>query len=69
MSICLKVKVVPNSPKSEVLDGIIKVKSPPENNKANIEIVKLLSKKYKVSSKDIKIIGKTSRNKTIIIDK
>ncbi len=67
MSICLEVKVIPNSKVSEIDGNIIRVKSPPRDNKANGEVVKLISKKYKVPPSKIKIIGTTSRKKKIII--
>jgi len=41
----------------------VKVKAPAENNKANIVVIKLLSKYF---NKEAKIMrGKTSKNKTI----
>jgi len=41
----------------------VKLKSPPENNKANLELLKLLKKKFK---KDFKIIlGIKSKNKVL----
>jgi len=69
----IKVKVKPNSGKQEIIkinndEYIVSLKSSPENNKSNIELLKLLSKKFKVSFGNIKIIkGKTSRNKIIEI--
>ncbi len=42
---------------------IVSVKSPPENNKANMEIIKLVSKRF---GKQARIIsGKTSKKKLI----
>ena len=67
MRICLEVKSNTNSQESKIEDEIVYVKSPPENNKANQEILKLFSKKYKVPPSDIKIIGKTSKRKKIFI--
>jgi len=67
----IKVKVKPNSGKQEIEEKIdfylVKVKSSPENNKANIELIKILKKYFK---KEIKIkSGFTSRNKIIeVID-
>jgi len=64
----LKVKVKPSSGKQEIKkisddEYQIKLKSKPENNKANIELVKLLKKYFK---KEVKILkGKTSKNKII----
>lgn len=64
----MKVKVKPNSSRSEILeekDGILHValKSPPEDGKANIELLKLLKKEF---GKDYVIIsGHTSRLKLL----
>lgn len=69
----LKIKVKPHSGKQEVEkisdeEYKISLKSVPEDNKANIELIKLLSKKLKVSSKNINIIkGLTSKNKIVKI--
>jgi hypothetical protein len=47
----------------------IKLKSKPENNKANLELIKMLSKEFKIDISKIKIIkGKTSKNKIVNID-
>jgi len=47
---------------------IVSLKSVPEDNKANIELLKLLKKYFKVEVDDIKIIkGKTSKNKLVRI--
>ena len=48
----LKIKVKPNSRKQEIIkispeEYKVFLKSPPENNQANIELVKLLSKYFK----------------------
>ena len=65
----LQIKVQPNSSKQQIqtdLDGkIIKVflKKPAKENKANIELEKLLSKHLKAKVKIIK--GHTSKTKTI----
>ncbi len=65
----IKVKVKPNSKNQgiEKKNGfyIIKLKSSPENNKANLELLKLLKKYFK---KEIKIkSGFVSKNKIIEI--
>ncbi|MDP3027865.1 MAG: DUF167 domain-containing protein [Nanoarchaeota archaeon] len=66
----LKIKVKPNSDKQEIekIDEEnykISLKSKPEDNKANIELIKLLKKHFE---KDIKIIkGLRNRNKIIEI--
>ncbi|MEK6830344.1 MAG: DUF167 domain-containing protein [Nanoarchaeota archaeon] len=66
VAIIIKIKVKPNSSKQEVIkeDGgyIVHLKSRPENNKANLELVKLLKKHF---GKTVTIkSGLTSRNKT-----
>ncbi len=44
------------------------VKSPPTQNKANIEVVKLLSEYFNVAKSDIKIkLGKTNSKKVVEI--
>jgi uncharacterized protein (TIGR00251 family) len=64
----LKIKVKPNSNKQEIekIDEEnykISLKSKPEDNKANIELIKLLKKHFE---KDIKIIkGLRNRNKIV----
>jgi len=68
----LKIKVKPNSSKS-FFDSNLNLaflKSSPEKNKANLELIKLLAKHFKVSSSQVKIIkGLTSREKVVeIID-
>ena len=66
-----QIKVQPNS-KSQIIqtdiDGKIQkiyLKSPAKDNKANNELIKLLSKHFKSKVKIIK--GRTSKNKTIEI--
>lgn len=68
----LKIKVKPRSSKQgiEKINGeyIIKLKSPPKDNKANIELIRLLSKHFNVSTADVKIKkGLSSRNKIVKI--
>ena len=66
----IKIKVKPNSLRSEILeeDGkyIAYLKSSPVNNKANVELLKLLKKFFKG---DVKIkSGFTSKNKIIEVE-
>ena len=69
----INIKVKPNSKKQEIvkIDNskyLISLKEKPENNKANIELIKLLKKYFKVDSNDIKIIkGLRSKNKLVEI--
>lgn len=71
--IFLKVKVIPKSGRNEITDIIngtlkIKIKSAPEKNKANKELIKYLGKILKVPGQSILIVkGKTSPQKTIKI--
>lgn len=65
----LKIKVKPNSGKQEIIKQddfyLIKLKSSAQDNKANLELVKVLKKYFK---KEVKIkSGFTSRNKIIEI--
>ncbi len=67
----IKIKVKPNSGKQSVeKDGeiyIVNVKSRAENNRANIEVTKLLEKYFK---KSVRIkSGLTSRNKLVEIER
>jgi len=69
----IHVKVKTNSSKREIVnfgDGryLVYLKSVPENNKANIELISLLSKELGVPPKSINInFGKTSNDKIIEI--
>jgi uncharacterized protein len=69
----INVRVKPNSSKQEVKkiedkSYVVSLKKPAEDNKANIELIKLLKKHFKVPVKDIKIIkGLKSRNKIVEI--
>ncbi len=64
----LEVVIKPNAKKTEVvgeINGVVKiaVKSPPENGKANQELVKFLSK---ILKKQVKIVsGFTSKQKIL----
>ena len=68
----IKIKVKPNSGEQEIVENensdgyVVNLKSAPENNKANTELIKLLEKYFK---KKIKIkSGFTSRNKLIEVE-
>ncbi|MDO8508535.1 MAG: DUF167 domain-containing protein [Nanoarchaeota archaeon] len=66
----IQIKTIPNSSLSK-LEKISNneykahVKSPPENNKANIELINLLAKELKIPPKSIKIKNPYSKNKII----
>ncbi len=66
----IKVRVKPNSLKTEILGFkenllLINIKASPENNKANIELVKFLSKLTK--KKVILISGFNKKEKWVLI--
>jgi len=67
------IKVQPNAKKNKIFeekDNFLKIKicAIPENGKANDELIKFLSKHFKTTKTNIKIIkGKTSKNKTVEI--
>lgn len=75
----IRVKLKPQSPKTELTQIIedengktlkINVKAAPEKNKANIELIKFLSKETGTETEKIKIIsGATQRTKLIKISK
>ena len=66
----IKIKVKPNSGKQEILNDngnyIAYLKSAPENNKANLELLKLLKKHFNKPAR-IKT-GLTSKNKVIEVN-
>ncbi len=66
----LKIKVKPSSGKQEIEKKedyyLVHLKSPAEDNKANVELIKILKRYFK---KDVKIkSGFTSRNKFVEIN-
>lgn len=66
----IQVKVHPNSGKEEIIkinENAYKIylKKPAENNKANIELIKMLKRYFKKDTKIIK--GLKSRNKIVKI--
>lgn len=69
----IKIKVKPQSGRREVVkisdkEYKVSLKERAEDNKANIELIKLLGKRFNISSNDINIIkGLKSRNKIIEI--
>ena len=68
----IKVKIVPNSSRNEIIleEEFIKVKvtAQPIENKANKALIEFLSKQFKLPKTSIQIIkGETSKDKTIIL--
>ena len=69
----VKVRVIPNSKKSEMAGRIghilrIRVAVPAENNKANEELIEFLADFFEVKKKMVRIIrGHKAREKTISI--
>lgn len=74
MSLLVEIKVVPGSGRLEIkLDknGSLKcwLKNPPEQGRANAELIKFLAKSLNISQDKVLIIsGQTSRNKRVKID-
>jgi len=69
----IKVRAKPNSDSSEIIEKedyfIASLKSPPEKNQANLELIKLLCKKYGVDHRRIKIkSGASSNHKIVEVD-
>jgi uncharacterized protein (TIGR00251 family) len=68
------VKIIPKSSKNEIIGWFndtlkIKIKEPPEKQKANKELISFLSKIFKISKSNIKIEkGSTSKIKKITIE-
>ena len=72
----IKIKVIPRSGKNEIVSKLpdetikIKLKAPPVDGEANNELIKFLSKQWKVPKSNITILkGKTSKTKLIEIKK
>jgi len=66
----IQVKVYPHSGKEEIVkinekEYKIYLKKPAEDNKANIELLKILKRHFKAEAKLIK--GLTSKNKIVMI--
>jgi len=74
MKTTLSVKVVPNASKNEIVgfegDYLkIRIKAPPEKDKANVELIRFLAKKLKISRSDITLLkGRTSKLKLLEIE-
>jgi len=70
----ITVKITPRASKNEIVGELagmlkIKLKAPPVDGEANKELIKFLSKEWKIPKSKIKIVkGLTSRTKTIIIE-
>lgn len=71
-TIFLETKIHPKASREKIVISDesfdIYVKAPPDKGKANLAVLKTLSKFLDISSSSLKIIkGNTSRNKTILI--
>lgn len=69
--VIVKVKIVPNSSKNDIIieDEFIKVKvtAQPIENKANKALIEFLSKRFKIAKTSIEILkGETSKEKTLL---
>ena len=65
----IKIKVVPNSKKDEIIEDnplVVRVTDPPEKNKANRKVIKLLSKYFK--NKVSIVSGLKSKEKIISVE-
>lgn len=67
----IKVKIVPNSSKNDIIleDEFVKVKvtAQPIENKANKALIEFFSKKFKIPKTSIEILkGDTSKEKTLL---
>ena len=68
----LRIKVHPNSAKTEVKDILedetvkINVSAVPEKNKANIQLIKFLAKEFNVEKSSIKILSGVSERIKLI---
>lgn len=69
----IHVKVKPNSSKIDIQSFgenqyLVYLKESPENNKANLELTKVLAKHFKIPPKDIKLkFGKKNSHKILEI--
>lgn len=72
--VSFSIRVQPRASRSEIageLEGTLKIRlaAPPVDGEANEELIRLLSKLFKVTRAQIVIrSGQTSRNKLIVID-
>ena len=74
MTTYLKIKVLPKSPKTEIVDTLedgtlkIRVAAPPEKGKANSELIRFLAKHFNVKKESVILIsGKSDPIKLIKI--
>lgn len=70
--ILIKIKIVPNSSKNDIIleDEFIKIKitAQPIENKANKMLIEFLSKTFKIPKTSIEITkGETSKEKTLLL--
>ena len=71
-AITLQIKAIPKSSKCEIKEimanGTIKIKvtNPPENGKANIQIIEILSKEFNTAKQNIQIISGHSTGQKLI---
>lgn len=69
----ISVKVMPKAKTSSIIEDLegnlkVKLKSPPVNGRANVELIELLVDYYKLPKSQVQIIkGLNSRQKTIKI--
>jgi uncharacterized protein (TIGR00251 family) len=69
----LKIKVVPNASKSEIMGWVgdslkIRIQAVPEDGKANKALIEFLSRKFNLSRRSVELVaGETSREKRVRI--
>lgn len=69
----LKIKTIPGAGKNEIIEEAggqlrVKIKEKPEKGRANIRVINILSRYFKIPEEKIKIIsGLKNRNKIIKI--
>lgn len=75
----LSIHITPKSAKSQIIGWVdgeggkkelkIKIAAPPEDGKANAELIKFLSKEWKIPKSSLEIVGgETSRHKRLKIN-
>lgn len=78
MPITISIKAIPNAKKAEIIDNgfddlgrrnfKIKVHQPPEDGKANQEVIRMVADYFKVKKSNVRMIsGMISRNKVLEI--
>ena len=70
----LTVQITPNAPRSEIVGWLggrlkIKIKAPPVDGKANMELVRFLAEKFGVRQNSVHLLhGETAKTKLVEIE-